>query len=179
MLPATQTSTVDASAEDLHLIRMGSLQRAVSAFSCSSSPLTVTEDSNSRRGLVSKLSISCSVCGKSSTITDSYSKKDLEVNSKYVLAMRVGKGRGALETFSGLMGMLPPISQPAYSSRNKKLLVVSQKERGASCSVAELHKDVPDDIVDITVTFFKATTYQWIHFQWLRVCVYKQLASGI
>ena len=33
------------------------------------------------------------------------------------------------------MGMLPPISQPAYSSHNK-LLVVSQKEREASCSAA-------------------------------------------
>ena len=159
----SELPTVDASAEDLHLIRMGSLQRAVSAFSCCSSPLTVTEDRNSRRGLVPKLSISCSVCGKSSAITDPYSKKDLEVNSKSVLAMRVvGKGRGALETCSGLMGMLPPISQPAYSS-HKKLLVVSQKEREASCSaaVAEVRKDVPeDDIVDITVTFFKATTYQ-------------------
>ena len=62
---------------------------------------------------------------------------------------------GALETFSGLMGMLPPISQPAYSSYNKKLLVVSQKEREASCSaaIAELCKDVPeDDIVDITIS---------------------------
>ena len=105
--------------------------------------LTVTEDRNSGRGLVSKLSISCSVCGKSSAITDPYSKQDLEVNSQSVLAMRVvGKGRGALDTFSGLMGMLPPISQPAYSSHNKKLLVAFQKEREVSCSaaVAELRK---------------------------------------
>ncbi len=154
VLSATRTLKVDDSAEDFHLIRMGCLQRAASAFSCCSSPLTVTEESNSRRGLVSKLSISCSVCGKSSAITDPYSKKDLEVNSKSVIAMRVvGKGRGALETFSGLMGMLPPISQPAYSSHNKKLLDVFLKEKEASCSaaVAELRKDIPeDDIVDIS-----------------------------
>ena len=107
------------------------------------------------------------------------------MSSKSVLAMRVvGKGRSVLETFSGLMGMLPPISQPAYSSHNKKLLVVSQKDRAASCSaaVAELSQDIhEDDIVDITVTFFKGSTYQWILFQWLCVCVcvYKQLATGI
>ena len=66
----------------------------------------ITEDRKNRRGLVSNLSISCSVCGKSSVITDSYCQKDLEGNSKSVLAMRaIGKGRTALETFCGLMSM--------------------------------------------------------------------------
>ena len=91
----------------------------------------------------------------------------------------VGKGRSALETFSGFMGMLPPISQPAYSSHNKKLLVVSQKERAASCSaaVAELRKDIhEDDIVDITVTFFLR---QHLSMDSLSMAVYKQLATGI
>ena len=99
-LEAPSTSNrVDASTEDLHLIKLGSLQGAVSAFSCCGSPLTITEDRKNRRGLASNLSISCSVCGKSSAITDSYCQKDLEVNSKSVLAMRaIGKERIALET---------------------------------------------------------------------------------
>ena len=47
---------------------------------------------------MSNLSISSSVCGKSSAITDFYCQKDLEVNNKSVLAMRaIGKGRTALE----------------------------------------------------------------------------------
>ena len=99
-LEAPSTSNqVDTSAEDLHLIKLGSLQGAVSALSYCGSPLIITEDRKNRRGLVSNLSISCSVCGKSSAITDSYCQKDLEVNSKSVLAMRaIGKGRTALET---------------------------------------------------------------------------------
>ena len=76
------------------------------------------------------------------------------------------------------MGMLPPISQPAYSS-HKNLLVVSQMERAASCSaaVAELCKDVhEDDIMDITVTFFQR---QHLSMDSLSMAVYKQLATGI
>ena len=71
------SNRVDASAEDLHLIKLGSLQGAVSAFSCCGSPLTISEDRKNRRGLVSNLSISCSVCGKSSAITDSYCQKEV------------------------------------------------------------------------------------------------------
>ena len=95
-LEAPSTSNrVDASAENLYLIKLGSLQGAVSAFSCCVSPLAITEDRKNRRGLVSNLSISWS-----SAFTDSYSQKDLEVSSKSVLATRaIGKGRTALETF--------------------------------------------------------------------------------
>ena len=137
-LEASSTSNrVDTSAEDLHLIKQGSLQGAISAFSYCGSPLTITEDRKNRRGLVSNLSISCSVCGKSSAITDSYCKKDLEVNNKSVLAMRaIGKGRTALETFCGLMGMLPHSTKQAYASDNKKLYDSSLKEREASFAAA-------------------------------------------
>ena len=114
-LEAPSTSNrVDTSAEVLHLIKLGSRQGAVSAFSCCGSPLTITEDRKNRKGLVSNLSISCSACGKSSAITDSYCQKDLEAISKSVLAMRaIGKGRTALETFCGLVCMLPSITKRA------------------------------------------------------------------
>ena len=131
----------------LHLIPLGSLQGAVSAaFTCCGSPLVVVEDRNLRRGVVSKLSICCSVCGKSSAIKDSYQKRDLETNTKSVLAMTViGKGRAGLETFCGMMGMLPPVSQRAYTTQKQKLFVASGKEREASFAdtAAELRKDVP------------------------------------
>ena len=94
---ALEASSILTPLEDsasLHLIPLGSLQGAVSAFTCSVSPLTVVEDRNQRSGLVTKLSICFSVCGKSYAITDPYQKRDLETNTKSVLAMRViGKGR--------------------------------------------------------------------------------------
>ena len=53
------------------------------------------------------------------------------------------------------MGMLPPVSQRAYTTQNQKLFVASGKERDASFAddAAELSKDVPEDqVLDITVT---------------------------
>ena len=50
--------------QDYHLIRISSLMRAVGAFTCCGSSLTVTENRTSRRGLVTKISICCSVCGQ-------------------------------------------------------------------------------------------------------------------
>ena len=90
--PSTLTPLEDSAS--LHLIPLGSLQGAVSAFTCCGSLLTVIEDRNQRRESVSKLSICCSVCGKSSAITDPYRKRDLETDTKSVLAMRaICKGR--------------------------------------------------------------------------------------
>ena len=53
------------------------------------------------------------------------------------------------------MGMLPPVSQRAYTTQNQKLFVASGEEREASFAdaAAELRKDVPEDqVLDITVT---------------------------
>ena len=74
---------------DCHLIRMSSLKTAVSVFSCCGSPLTVTEKRQSRRGLVSKVSICCTVCGMKSLVTDPYREEDLAVNSRSILGMKV------------------------------------------------------------------------------------------
>ena len=59
------------------------------------------------------------------------------------------------ETFCGMMGMLPPVSQRAYTTQNQKLFVASGDVREASFAdaAAELRKDVPEDqVLDITVT---------------------------
>ena len=112
-LEAPSTLTPLADSASLHLIPLGSLQGALSAFTCCGSPLVV-EDRNHRRELVSKLSICCSVCGKYSGITDPYQKRDLETNTKSVLAMRAtGKGGLAWRLFCGMMDVLPPVSQRA------------------------------------------------------------------
>ena len=111
------------------MIPLGSHQGAVSAFTCCGSPLAVVEDRNQRRGLVSRLSICCSVCGKSSAITDPYKKRDLETNTKSMLALRaIDKERAGLETSCGMMGMLPPVPQRAYTTQNQKLFVASGEE---------------------------------------------------
>ena len=66
----------------------------------------------------------------------------------------IGKGRTALETFCGLMGMLPHSTKQAYASHNKKLYDSALKEREASfAATAELRIEASeDDIIDITVT---------------------------
>lgn len=154
--PSVSSEFDDEQGEDFHLIRVGSLQRAASAFSCCDTPLKVVEDRSSRRGLVSKLAIVCEVCGKSSTISDPYCQEDLATNTRSVLAARaIGKGRTALETFCSLMGLSAPTTAPAFSVHNKKLEAVCQRERECSfaAAAAELRKDAAEDeVVDIQVT---------------------------
>ena len=53
------------------------------------------------------------------------------------------------------MGMLPPVSQRAYTTQNQKLFVASGEEQEdfLADAAAELRKDVPEDqVLDITVT---------------------------
>ena len=73
-----------------------------------------------------------------------------------MLTMRaIGKERAGLETFCGMMGMLPPVSQRAYNTQNQKLFVAWGEEHEASFAdaAAEIRKDVPEDqVLDITVT---------------------------
>ena len=95
--------------EDYHLVKMSSLQRAVGIFSWCGSPLTVTEDRQCRRGLMSRVAICCMLYGKQSFLTDPYRAEDQTVNTKSILAMRIGKGRASLDTFTAMIGMLPRV----------------------------------------------------------------------
>ena len=110
----------------------------------------------SRRGLVSYVSICCTVCGKKSLVTDPYCEEDLAVNSRFILGMRViGKGRAAMESLTGIMGMLPLLSKPCFSSHTKAIHVAStaEKEDQFSSAVAVLRKHAKDDeIIVIQVT---------------------------
>ena len=142
--------------DKVHLVRMSCLKMAVSVFSCCSSPLAVTEEMQSRRGLVSYVSIYCTVCGKKSLVTDPYCAEDLAVNSRFILCMRViAKGRAAMESLTGIMGMLTPLSKPRFSSHTKAIHVAStaEKEDQFSSAVAVLWKHTKDDeIIVIQVT---------------------------
>ena len=95
---------------------------AIGAFSCCSVPLIVRENRSCLSGLVSKISICCTVCRKKSSVTDPYCAEDVVVNSRTNLAMRTtGKGRAGLATFSGMMGKAPPITFKHYGTYNQRL----------------------------------------------------------
>ena len=129
---------------------------AMSVFSCCGSPLAVTEEMQSRRGLVSHVSICCTLYEKKSLVTDPYREENLAVNSRFILGVRViGKGRAAKESLAGIMGMLPPLSKPRFFSHTKAIHVAStaEKEDRFSSAVAVLWKHAMDDeIIVIQVT---------------------------
>ena len=57
-------------------------------FQCCDSELEVRKDFSCRRGLVAKISLSCSHCMKEVVVTDPYRKEDVSVNSRAILDMR-------------------------------------------------------------------------------------------
>ena len=85
-------------------------------------------------------------------LTNPYSEEDLEVNQRSVLPVRaIGRGRSGLTTFTGFMGMLPPISQAHYISHTEQIRR-QQKRRSQTClRCCSLRKDaVPDEILTVT-----------------------------
>ena len=116
----------------------------------------MTEDRQCRSGLVSKVAICCIVCGKQSFLTDPYHAEDQTVNTMSILAMNtIGKRRVSLDTFTAMIGMLPPVSKPSYSSHNGKITAAMSLESDAqfSATAALLRKDAAlVEIVDIRVT---------------------------
>ena len=76
------------------------------------------------------------------------------MNSRATLAMRaIDKGRSTLQTFSGVMGKLPPVCAQAYISHNKKILEASRELVSLNFAAAELCVgDRDDELVDVKVT---------------------------
>lgn len=137
--------------------------RAVSEIGvCSvcASPLTVREDLSTRRGLVSKLSICCTntECGKEAKVSDPYSAEAKSVNARSILAMRdIGRGRAYLESFCGMMDMLPPVVGSAFMVHNQSLAecalkVATDNMINASNHLHRLKGVNPNDILDVKVT---------------------------
>ena len=103
----------------------GSFSRAVSNIAlCSAclAPLALRHYLNSRRGLLSDLRICCTntECNKEEKVSYPYSPEAKALNLRSALSMRIiGKGRAGLESFCGVMDMLPPVTaqSPVSSGR--------------------------------------------------------------
>lgn len=124
------------------------------------SPLTFREDLVSRRGLVSKLMICCtsSVCNREVKISDPYASNAKSLNARSVVAMRtIGRGQASLESFCGMMDMLPPVTPASFSEHNKVLARVSTETASenmlaASAYLHQLHGVGLTDVIDVAVT---------------------------
>ena len=92
---------------------------------CHRHPLTISEDSSSRRGLVSSITVSC-VCGWFHKFTDPYDSRQLTLNAKAVLGMKlIGKGQKSLGLLCAMMDLLPGLGPRSFSTYVSKLLVSS------------------------------------------------------
>ena len=105
---------------------------------------------------MSSIEIHCTACIWSTKLTNPYSEADLEVNKRSIVAARaIGRGRSGLATFTGLMGMLPPISYPHYMAHCQKIKMSTEEEKQSNFSAAagHLRRDVlSDEALSVTVT---------------------------
>ena len=108
-------------------------------------PLTLGHDLNSRTGLVSDLRICCTntECNKEE-VSDPYSPEAKALNLRSALSTRIiGKGRAGLESFCGVMDMLPPVTAHTSCAKDLQGSSPSMECEGAvelfSRSQEELH----------------------------------------
>ena len=79
----------------------------------------IREDLVTRRGLVSKLRISCTntARNKEGVISDPYASDTKSLDARSVLEMQeIGRGQASQEYFCSVMDMLPPVGVAAYSA---------------------------------------------------------------
>ena len=121
-----------------------SVTRRASCNVCGSGP-TVTENQGIRRGLSTKLTLSCTnpLCtGKEDAFCDPYVHSKA-LNSRFILAGRMcGRGSAGLETVCGVMGLPPQVTPKSYSAHNIIILKLLQNVRMESSKVAsaQLHR---------------------------------------
>ena len=145
------------------LVNCERLSQAVSESGvCSGcgSPLTVRENLVSRRGLVSKLVVCCTniACNREVKISDPYASDAKSLNVRSVVAMRtIGRGQASLQTFCGMMDMLPPVTPTSFSEHTKVLAgfsveTASENMLAASAHLHQLHGVELTDVIDVAVT---------------------------
>lgn len=89
---------------------------------------------------------------------NSYSDSAKSLNARSILGMRtIGRGHRSLESFCGMMDMLPPVTQTAFSTHNQALgdaskMMALQNMLDASKHLHALHGEDPDVVIDIAVT---------------------------
>ena len=147
----------------LRLIDLESLLASVSRRAiCNvcNSPLTVKENLVLRRGICTKLTLSCTnlYCAGSDDAFCDPSKHSKASNTRLILAGKMcGRGRAGLETISGFMGLPPPLTYRAFSDYNLSINKVIQEatiesQLSASAHLHSLYDTKPNDVIDITVT---------------------------
>ena len=147
----------------LRLIDMQELLASVTrraSYNICGSGLTVRENLGIRRGLCTKLTLSCTspLCtGKEDAFSDPYVHSKV-LNSRFILAGRMcGRGSAGLETICGVMGLPPPVTPKSYFTHNSILQEIVHNVRLESCRSAseQLHRlqgADPSDVIDVTVT---------------------------
>ena len=102
---------------------LASVTRRASCNVCGSG-LTVRENLGIRRGVCTKLTLSCTnpLCtGKEDAFSDPYVHSKA-LNTRFILAGKMcGRGSAGLETICGVMGLPPPVSPRSYSIHNNAL----------------------------------------------------------
>ena len=138
---------------------LASVTRWASCNVCGSG-LTLRENLGIRRGVCTKLTLSCSnpLCAeKEDTFSDPY-EHSKTLNSRFILAGKMcGRGSAGLETICGVIGLPPPVGPKSYSIHNNilhKLVldVLMESSRVASAQLHKLQGADPNDIIDVTVT---------------------------
>ena len=127
----------------------------VSRRSACKSSLSLRESLVSRRGIISKLVICCTVCDKKAVISDPYAPDAKQLNARSVMVMQaIGRGKTSLQSFCGLMDILPPVAAHSYKQHNKQLAqhsmeVAASNMLAASTHLHRLHGVKSTDIIDI------------------------------
>ena len=139
---------------------LASFTRRASCNVCGSG-LTLRENLGIRRGVCTKLTLSCTnpLCtGKEDAFSDPYVHSKA-LNTRFILAGKMcGRGSAGLETICGVLGLLPPVGPKSYSIHNNILHKFVENVRMESSKVvsAQLHRlqgADPNDIIDVTVTW--------------------------
>ena len=122
--------------------------------------LSVRENLKNRRGLCTKLTLSCTNpwCTRDEDAFSDLCKHSKALNSSFILAGKMcGRGSAGLEIICGVMGFPPPVFSKCYAINNSIIQKIAhevggESSRSASEQLHRLQSADPDDVVDVSVT---------------------------
>ena len=127
------------------LISCEALAGAVNGLLCPKckTPVIFKEALARRKGIVSELMIICTktACQEEARmIQDPSSSEGKALNTRAILGMRaIGQGRTAMESFCGMMDMLPPLTSNVYHKYNQCVCSTALKEAEENMLAASAH----------------------------------------
>ena len=110
-------------------------------YACPSS-LVLEEKFESRKGLVTNISFSCSnpACKKSVLVSDPYSPEAAALNNASIVGARLaGCGLHAMEVITACIGMVPPFTRAMWTKHNKDISIKACEVAKNSCVAAAEH----------------------------------------